>query len=246
LWVNSLAQFLLPSERSLCTYATRSEFVPELFVQGIFIENKVIQASKRKDEIWKRVVPIHQVLNGRYPITIIDLITRQVKTFKLFNFFYVLKKDMLTGHRSGAAQIQDDNYYKVHFMTSHSIVFSVKKLLEQIFSLPTTLRLPFIAEWMRELMRKSLVLSKFVEKTIAMGAPNAQPVFINKPMLRTLLDLPAPASGSAPSNRGSGSGDEELNILLAAAEKIQKGVYIHVTGDPESEADSVIQFLEGV
>jgi hypothetical protein len=74
LWVNTLSLFLLPHERPLCRHALQPEagFVPELFVQGVFLPNG------NKDQ-WKQVIPINGVLSGRYPITIVDLQQRIVR-----------------------------------------------------------------------------------------------------------------------------------------------------------------------
>lgn len=46
----------------------------------------------RRDQ-WKKLVPIHSLLSGRFPITVVDLQQRQVLHFKLYNYFVVLKKD---------------------------------------------------------------------------------------------------------------------------------------------------------
>lgn len=84
LWVNTLASFLMPLERNLCKLAIdtqlgKSDFVPELFVQGIcFDAKKHAQIGKQNPPLWKMAVPIRGVLSGRYPITVIDLTQKVV------------------------------------------------------------------------------------------------------------------------------------------------------------------------
>lgn len=67
---------------------------------------------------------------------------------------------------------------------------------------------------------------------------------VQRQQLRACLDFP-PAPNQKSAIVG-GIADEEMNILLAAAEKIKKGVYIEVSGNPEAQAETVIEFLEGV
>lgn len=47
-------------------------FIPEIFVQGILLQ-------KGKKENWKSMIPIHGILAGRFPITIINLQQRSVR-----------------------------------------------------------------------------------------------------------------------------------------------------------------------
>ncbi|KAL0477142.1 guanine nucleotide exchange protein [Acrasis kona] len=152
-WVNTLSLFLSPSERVLCKHARKdSEFTPEIFVQGL-----LYQQPYAKD-LWTRLVPISGVLSGRFPVTIVDLHSNTVRSFRKFNHFGGLKKeffdcdlrtpymnnngmtidlklyrlDILYKNNQSLRPSENEKLYQDHFSVCNHVAPCVKRFFELI------------------------------------------------------------------------------------------------------------------
>ncbi|KAL9654976.1 hypothetical protein ABK040_008765 [Willaertia magna] len=213
-------------------------FIPEIYVQGLLIPPEIRNV--------KDIVPVNSILSGSYPITIIDLNGRQIYSFKKYHYFQNFKREYFEESKSnsnlndfGSVTPVVKKEFKDHFDIANRICTSVQELFYVIFEvMPLTIypsmRYSLISEFMRLLNRKALALAKYVNsinniESIEHGRIKKilmKHVMINNSSRHRPEDL-----------------ESELFVILAAAEKLQRGVYSKVTGDPHKEAKDVVQFL---
>jgi hypothetical protein len=147
---------------------------------------------------------------------------------------------------------KNQDLYLDHFIKSNDIAVSVQKLLEVIFGgdskkkggepcLSSSIRVGYVLQYMQHLNRRALCLAKYVDQVLSMADQSrlSLNMIVNDDDLRlAVLDMKKNSGIPLASARS------ELYLVLAMAEKLIPGTYVPVAGDPEVEADNVIDFFD--
>lgn len=213
--VNTLSLFLLSNDFQLCKNVTeKNVFVPELYVQGIV-------TKKRLKEAW-RLIPTNTMMTCRYPFTIIDLIHKQIWRWKGYNHFIALQ----SYYREFTKKREREKFEKFsdNFQRYSNTCSMVEDLLDVLNELDDNLKFSCIHDFMKILLRKAILLIKFVEKESLKETNGC----VNSKVLKESLDF---------------ASDVELSIVLAFAEKLKPGVYTIVEGDLLKQSDDLLNWL---
>jgi len=220
MFIESLALFLGPRERNRVSLAAPGrEYVPDLLLQGIV-----------GDDI---KLPDDKVIESMLPTTWIDLAAHTVKQTHPFHEYGVLRKEFIymeVDKLVGVSHPVEPNEWSARdglfrpLKSSASLL--VSRILVDVFRLQPELREGYIAQAMRLLMRKAVVLIKYVDAELADCATLGEGVVKR---IRTDLSLLA---------------ESDFTLLLAIAEKLKPGSYVTLAGDPTTIEEKFIELFE--
>jgi hypothetical protein len=236
--IDTIAQSFADSRGSASlassTFPTRAQYVPNLMVQGVV---DVVGATEGEGMPGSLTAGLSQasVLASMLPTTLILLDSRTVRQTAPFSEYLRMRGDcdraavsrvvaQVTGDAAAAARSSEtDNVFR----TVTEVAPSVLRILEQALSLPLYLRAAFVTTSMRLLMRKAVVLVKFVEATTRDGTP-AVPDNVVK---RLRADLGARDAS-------------DFSVLLGMAERLRPGSYQALGGDPSRIEEQLRELFE--
>jgi guanine nucleotide exchange protein C9orf72 len=205
-------------------------FIPEIQVQGL------IAKPKSKDVL--KIIPIDSLLSSNYPISVIDLVNKKVWIFQLYNYFIPLKENYFSYYPQSSSKIRERNrQFRGNYQRLSAISPLVHQFLElALLKVDKRLRTAFVQEWMKLLMKRALLLIKYVEYerfySLALNVSGEDlSKCINLKDLKENLELSNPI---------------DLNVILAIAEKFKPGIYSLVEGDPQKEARNVIELFSDI
>jgi len=207
MYVQSLALFLGPKERKRAALtAPNREYIPDLLLQGIVGNSIQLQEDK--------------VIESILPTTWVDLEKHIVKQTHPFHEYAVLRKEFILLEADklvGVYRPNEQNMWSTReglFRPLRGVSPMVSKMLVEVLRLPHSLREGYIAQMMRLLIRKAVVLIKYVEAELAHTNTLGDGV-VKK--IRTDLSL---------------TNEADFAVLLGLAEKLKPGVYVTLAGDP--------------
>ena len=218
----------------------KNVFKPEIFVQGLLLTPNISH--------WKELIPTKCLLSGSYPITVIDLKERKVYAFKKYHYFQAFKRDYFEESESknilndfGIQTTPGDKQFRDHYFESRRICTSIQELFYVILRvMPLTvypaMRCSLISEFVRLLHRKAIALAKYVQSM--RNIENMESAKIQKILMKHVM------INNSVQKYHSQDLTSELFVIMAAAEKLQHGVYTLITGDPQTEAHNVVDFLD--
>jgi hypothetical protein len=221
MYIESLALFLGPRERKRASLAAPGrEYVPDLLLQGIIGEDVKLADDK--------------VIESMLPTTWIDLDTRVVKQTHPFHEYAVLRKEFIyleVDKLVGVSHPVEQNMWSARdglfrlLKAGPSLL--VTRILTEVCRLQQQeLREGYIAQAMRLLMRKAVVLIKYVDAELAEATTLGEGVVKR---IRTDLSIPH---------------DADFDVLLAIAEKLRPGSYVTLAGDPTTIEEKFIELFE--
>lgn len=213
--VNTLSLFLLSNDFRLCKNVTeKNVFVPELYVQGIV-------TKKRLKEAWK-MIPTNTIMTCRYPLTIVDLFHKHIWRWKGYNHYIALQ----SYYKEFSKRKEREKFEKFadNFQRYSNTCSLVEDLLDTLLDLDDNLKFSCIHDFMKILLRKAILLIKYVEKETIKETNG----FVNSKVMKEHLDF---------------SSDTELQIVLALAEKLKPGIYTAVEGDLLKQSDDLLNWL---
>jgi len=218
MFIDSLSLFLMSStekERSSHVVEGRG-YTPDLVLQGL-LQNSLL------DE---------EVIQSLLPTTLVDLHTNVVKQTHPFHEYTVLRRDYLnmeieklvTAKRKDNLWTAQDGLFRV----VKSAAPCIEKMLQEVFSLPNALREAYIAHSIRLLIRKAVLLIKYVEAELERAqCANLEASIVKK--IRIDLDI---------------SSEADFSVLLGIAEKLSPGIYVALAGDPASIEEKFVELFE--
>jgi len=222
MFLDSLSLFLTTAsekKRSAHVHPDRP-YVPDLVLQGI-----VASKSAVADE---------EVIQSLLPSTLIDLNMLTVLQTHPFHEYCVLRKEFMkmemekiltSKHKENLWTAQDTLFRQVK-----SIAPCIEKLVIEVYRLPHSLREGYIAQSMRLLIRKAVILIKYVEAEVDVQRSNLgtlEASVVRK--IRQDLDL---------------TSDSDFAVLLGIAEKLSPGIYVALAGDPASIQQKFVELFD--
>ncbi|XP_033736620.1 guanine nucleotide exchange C9orf72-like [Pecten maximus] len=208
LLITTLALFNTKKERR-CSMKIRDGCTchHDLFVQGI-----VKKCSDAYD------LPVAQIVDSKYPVSIINLTTRDVK--QAYSYHH---------QRFYSPQGVGPNNELTLIPVEHSENL-VLALMDELEKLPAEcgVREAYIAHFVTTLQRKALALIKYVE-----GETNFGSTMFRSGMKKLRQDLGIASEG-------------DLQIILATAEKLKPGILYFVFGDGQWSSRSTDVWSSGV
>lgn len=222
------------SSASALPFPTRAQYVPNLVVQGVVDVPGATEGEGTPGSLTAGLAQ-SSVLASLLPTTLILLDSRTVRQTPPFAEYVRMRSDsdhaaiarvvaQVTGDATAAAKASETD---VVFRTVTEAAPSVLRILEQALSLPLHLRAAFITTSMRLLMRKAVVLVKFVEATTRDGTPSVPDNVVKR--LRSDL-------GARDAN--------DFSVLLGMAERLRPGSYQALGGDPSRIEEQLRELFE--
>lgn len=205
--INTLALFLSPTERELCSHAVQGgTYIPDLMIQGVVYE-----------ESFDR----NQVIRSLLPTTIIDVKQNLIQKTNHHQHGRLLYKSHLL-NKLGLGDYTTDSKppeTPSEFEASKELFYVVKEhsplihsMLSEILILPPSLREGMILHCRRLLIRKAVILIRHIEGSIKVNKKNT----LSTPSLRQIKQ-----------NLRLNNADD-FSVILAIAEKVSPGINKYV------------------
>ncbi|XP_014672148.1 PREDICTED: protein C9orf72-like [Priapulus caudatus] len=216
--INTLGIFLLPEERQCSRYVLEDSlwpYHPSLFLQGLLMERQGETNISARD-----------VLCSRYPTTVVDVTTSEVRQSPPLHEHVHRRCDALAQeiHCIWTGKREDELYPTVGvFQPVDYPDTLVQNFLYELFQLSGSngVRETYIQNFIRLLSRKALALIKYVETHTNFGR---DPLKTSMRKLKHDLDL----------------GQEgDFRIVLAQAEKLKPGFFCFLIGNSKLFAEPV-------
>lgn len=188
------------------------------FVPELFVQGVIL----KENEKFRDVVPIKDVLFGSFPVSVVDLTTKKVYAIKRYNIFVLVKRNLeyLFENETDA---KNSVIRPTHFEENKTTYPSAEIVLKTLFSIPYYLREGYISQWVRLLHRKALSFIKLIKQYRSSSEIDIDEVL-----------------------RLTGTTKGDTYIIMAQAEKIEKGIYLEVFGNLTDEVETIIDFLENM
>jgi len=219
--VDTLSLFLIdPQDRKRSSRVIgKRGFIPDLIIQGI------LDSQERQN------TPDEDIIQSLFPITMIDLKSQSVKQTHPYHEYSVLRKEYmdlelmkLTSNKTLKEWQAKDGLFKT--MRTNSIL--IENILKDAFGLPRSLRETFLAQSVKGLIRKSVLLIKYVEAELEKNK-NAHLEHTIVKKVRADLDL---------------GNENDFGVLLGISEKLSPGIYVALAGDPASIEEKFVELFE--
>lgn len=206
--LNTLALFLSPSERQCSLLLTEGcSHFPFKYEKDVMLQGFLKESFHTDDNIL-------EIMASRYPTTLVDLSTLEVKRMHHFNEHEYMKHEVITKELQKLWLESMEPIPILRFVKDIEPETLVQNLQKEMYILHPQggVREAFLSHFARLLDRKALALIKFVEDETHRGK---DPTKISLRKVRNDLDLHP---------------EGNCRIVLAAAEKLQPGIYSLVCG----------------
>lgn len=202
--IDTLSLFLSAEDRLKSSYTrVGASYAPDLILQGLIKPEKVKDAD---------------VIQSLLPTTVIDLVTKQITRTHPYHVHRVLRKEF---QKMELRKLSGKSDAKGSWASQVSIFSPVKEsspfvenMLNEVFRLPSDLREGIVLQSRRLLVRKAVLLIKYVE---ARKADHA--TLHNSEIKKLRADLHV-------------AHESDFGIVLAMAETYSPGIYSSLAGDP--------------
>jgi len=216
--VDSLSLFLTnPTEKRRSSHVVEGQgYVPDLVLQGI-VTNTILDEG---------------VIQSMLPTTLIDLSTLSVKQTHPYHEYSVLRGEFMRLEIDKLLTLKTkENLWTTQdglFRTVKTCAPCVENMLIEALRLPASVREGYIVQSMRMLVRKAVVLIKYVEAGLEKAmSPYLEASIVKK--IRVDLDI---------------SSEADFTVLLGIAEKLSPGMYVALAGDPASIEAKFVELFE--
>jgi len=202
--IETLSLFLSADDRLKSSYTRVGEpYAPDLLLQGLLKPEKVSEVD---------------VIQSLLPTTVIDLVTKQITRTHPYHVHKVLRKEY---QKVELRKLSNKSDTRGSWASQVSIFTPVKEsspfvenMLNEVFRLPCDLREGIVLQSRRLLVRKAVLLIKYVD-----ARKEHQTTLHNSEIKKLRADLHV-------------AHESDFGIVLAIAERYSPGIYSSLAGDP--------------